>query len=318
MFIIMTEYKSRRIIDGKHKLVIVDENGKIINREPSEESLKGLQTEPYQAKKTYTDDELLTLINKFYQENGRVPTKEDFDYNPEYPCSTTYRIRFDSWTNALKKAGMDSYKKEIIKIYTDDELLNLLSDFYQENRRVPTAYEFANNPGYPGVSTYQRRFGSWSNALKFVSLDLDSVVKKGIVTNYDQKARLAELYVSEFFQSRGIDLSRDNKNSSIDGMCPKGQIYDVKSSRLLEDNYFVFSFHNKEKEDIEYYFLLGFNSDYTKLLHVWRVPGEIVEKPNIRINIKDGSGQFNVRNMIEYEITDKFEKIIDKWKNNIT
>lgn len=36
----MTEYKSHRIIDGKQKLVVVDENGKIINRKPNKEELK--------------------------------------------------------------------------------------------------------------------------------------------------------------------------------------------------------------------------------------------------------------------------------------
>jgi hypothetical protein len=50
--------------------------------------------------------------------------------------------------------------------YTDEDLLNCLKDFYQKNKRVPAAREFTNVSGYPSFSTYRRRFGCWSNALK--------------------------------------------------------------------------------------------------------------------------------------------------------
>jgi len=36
----MTEYKSYRFIDGKVKWIIIDENGKILNKEPNKEQLK--------------------------------------------------------------------------------------------------------------------------------------------------------------------------------------------------------------------------------------------------------------------------------------
>lgn len=38
----MTNYKSYRIIDGKPKWTIVDEYGKIVNKDPSKEELKCL------------------------------------------------------------------------------------------------------------------------------------------------------------------------------------------------------------------------------------------------------------------------------------
>lgn len=43
----MTYYKSYRIIDGKPRWIIVDETGKIINRSPSKDELKGLEKETY-------------------------------------------------------------------------------------------------------------------------------------------------------------------------------------------------------------------------------------------------------------------------------
>lgn len=58
------EYKSIIIIDGKPRWVIVDEDGKIINRNPSKDELKGLKKEPYKVnrKMSYTDDELLEFM----------------------------------------------------------------------------------------------------------------------------------------------------------------------------------------------------------------------------------------------------------------
>lgn len=44
----MTNYKTKRIIDEKSPIwVIVDKTGKVVNRNPSKEELKGLEKEPY-------------------------------------------------------------------------------------------------------------------------------------------------------------------------------------------------------------------------------------------------------------------------------
>lgn len=50
--------------------------------------------------------------------------------------------------------------------YTDDELLEYLRQFYNENERPPTMEDFTNNHRCPLYVTYQNHFGSWSNALK--------------------------------------------------------------------------------------------------------------------------------------------------------
>lgn len=43
----MTKYKSCRIINGKPRWIIVDDNGDIINAHPSREELKNLEEEHY-------------------------------------------------------------------------------------------------------------------------------------------------------------------------------------------------------------------------------------------------------------------------------
>ena len=73
----MTEcYKTKRIIDGKPPIwVIVDENGKIINRNPSKDELKLLTKFPkenYKINKrnSYSDKQLLYFPRQFFEEYG--------------------------------------------------------------------------------------------------------------------------------------------------------------------------------------------------------------------------------------------------------
>lgn len=302
------KYTSVRLIDGKPRKVIVDENGKIINRNPSKEELKSLEKEQYTGHKKYTENQLLEFLRKFEIEKGRVPVERDFMNNHKYPSSWIYYDRFGTWNKALEMAGLDDNEF----LYKESELLNFLRQYYEKNGRPPTARDFANDPEYPSPEPYKRRFGSWSKALKLVELDVDTMVKKGILDTSQQKARL-QMYVIEHFENKPIDLSGENQNSSCDGICPKGMIYDVKSSKLHSQKCYIlhsqkcYIFHtrNKFREEIEYYYFGAFNSDWTKLEHIWRVPGEIVEKDYFVANMY--GGEFNIGNMKEYEITDKFK-----------
>lgn len=113
----MKLYKSWKILSTgeKPRWVIVDEddNGRIINRNPSKEELKGLEEEYYKrnVKKKYTNEELLNSLKRFYNKNGRRPIQINFDNNSEYPGSNIYHTRFGSWNNALKMVGLDTKPK---------------------------------------------------------------------------------------------------------------------------------------------------------------------------------------------------------------
>jgi hypothetical protein len=194
--------------------------------------------------------------------------------------------------------------------YTDNQLLWYLIQFYKKYGRSPTARDFDNDPYYPNSTTYQKRFRSWSNALKLVGLDVESIVKKGVIETADQKARFSEIIVRDHFERYPVDLAGENKNSPCDGICPNGKIYDVKSSALDGT---IYNFHtgNKYGERIEIYYLLGFkNENYRKLNHGWRIPGEIVDRESVHIGIR---GRLNIYNMEKYEITDKLRDILTKY-----
>lgn len=201
------------------------------------------------------------------------------------------------------------YKGGRCKQYTNEQLLWYLIQFYEKYGRPPSITDFSNNPEYPNYGTYQRRFGSWSSALKLVELDVDSMVKKGIIETDNQKARLAEIKVKNHFKIHPVDLAGENCKSPWDGICPNGMNYDVKSSKLYFKGNYKFATRNKYKEEIEIYYLLGFNEDYTKLNYGWRIPGEIVDKDWFNVGSSSKS-KFDIDDMEKYNITDKLTNIL--------
>lgn len=100
----MTEYfMSTRIIDGKPREVIVDENGKVVNRDPTKEELKGLKTEHNKVKRQkYTRHQLSEFLRKFKREEERVL---DFNNNPKYPSFSVYIREFGTLEQCLNNGG---------------------------------------------------------------------------------------------------------------------------------------------------------------------------------------------------------------------
>ncbi len=183
---------------------------------------------------TYTDNELLFALKQFYSENKRNPTQQDFIKNDKYPNYGTYHIRFGSWTNALKLAGLinDSDIKKIertnkggrknvgdrkIKKYTETQLISLLKQYHNEYNKVPSSIDFSKNPNYPSPETYRNHFRSWINALKLAGFDVDNVITKRKDPISCHEEGLVNLSVSSSSKDRNeaIDLSELNCNGVL-------------------------------------------------------------------------------------------------------
>lgn len=254
----MANYIDHRMlgIGEKPRTVIVDGTGKIVNKNPSKEELKGLKTFP----------------------------EEKYNYNA-HRC----------------------------KKFTDGELDYHLIRFFVENGRPPSLKDFTNNSEYPSFATYQRRFGSWANALERVGLDVESMVKNGIIETEDQKGRFGEIIIRDHFKKHPIDLAGENKNSPYDGICPNGLKYDVKGSKLYIEGYLAFGTSNIYKDKIEIYYLLAFNEGYTELIYAWRIPArKVVDRDGFKIGLKSNY-KFNIENMKEYDITDNIRDALKKY-----
>ncbi|BAP88357.1 arsenate reductase [Burkholderiales bacterium GJ-E10] len=90
-----------------------------------------------------------TVTEKEYRQHGK------FD-------DTTLRRRFGSWNHALNAAGLTlSNEVEI----SDERLFDNLLVLWQHFGRQPRRSELAVAPSRISQSPYNRRFGSWSNAL---------------------------------------------------------------------------------------------------------------------------------------------------------
>lgn len=259
--------------------------------------------------KICTDKNLLENIKKFEKENGRIPQARDFRNNPDYPNAGTYIKHFGSWNKAIELAGF-----EAVHLYTREELLEYMRQFYIKNGRPPTANDFHHHPDYPNQDTYFKYFETFQKALKLINLDVDTVVRKGILDNNQQKARLFELYVKEHFTEESIDLSGQNCLSPYDGICPTGQIYDAKSRKFNHMlNCWSFAFKNKHKAEIIWYYLGLFDRNFEKLLYVLRIPTQdfknaVIKKGHMDIYL-DGDRIYTLENMKKYNITEKFSGV---------
>lgn len=134
---------------------------------------------------------------------------------------------------------------------------------------------------------------------------------------------MAEILVKEHFAKKDkvTDISGENRGKHpYDGTCPNDEPYDVKSSKLYEYGYWSFSLDNIDRDEIEWYYLLGFNKDYSELQHVWRIPAwdfiKDIEKGYMHIGINDNRKD-NIENMKQYEITEKVMQIFKDWKDTI-
>ena len=62
---------------------------------------------------------------------------------------------------------------------------------------------------------------------------------------------------------------------------------------------------NINKRKIIWIYLLGFNKDWTKVEHIWKISNDFTNLESMNIGIYNNY-IYNVENMRKYEITDKY------------
>lgn len=195
-------------------------------------------------------------------------------------------------SNEVKKKCNVKYKREL--------LIEKIQQFVKANGRLPTEYDFNKDPKYPHYATYQREFGSWNNALAMAGYKLNDHITR---------ARQGEIQTISEFKTEGmIDLSGQNRNSTCDGICPQGEMFDTKSSSLIKlHGYWGWGFNVtiSQLEEADYLFLRAYkDKDFTKKpLHIWRVPIEFIDnRAKIFIYKDNRLDLYNVDNMKKYEV----------------
>jgi len=85
--------------------------------------------------------------------------------------SNLYASRFGSWNQALKEADLEV---RFHQDFNEKDLIEELHRLSEKAGRTPT-YEMMEEFGKYGKSTYERTFGSWSNALEEVGYELNKL-----------------------------------------------------------------------------------------------------------------------------------------------
>lgn len=122
-------------------------------------------------------DQLLAKIVECAGVLKKTPTKSEFI---EYCESQRYvhliYKTFGSWSKALKMCKFQPsgpHNKGGRKIYSDEELLEYLQIFYQENRKPPT-YTDSKRGLIPSAEVYKKRWGSLPLAREAAGITADS------------------------------------------------------------------------------------------------------------------------------------------------
>lgn len=125
--------------------------------------------------RSYNRKELLGALRQLADELGRVPTTDDVASSEKTPSIRPYYRQFDSFPDAIEEAGMDHVQFK----YSDEELLDLLYNLYQEIGKAPTSVDVKQDDGLPDPTTYFKRFDDWKTALRRADIITESARTNG-------------------------------------------------------------------------------------------------------------------------------------------
>lgn len=121
----------------------------------------------------WSPETIVKAVKVQIEKLGRVPASGEWDRLKLKPTRGVIRKHFGlGFNDFLKLLGYTPQHKSPVD-YTDEELLSWLHRYYEEFGQAPTADGFRRNKhrGSPDPINYQRRFGSWEQALKVAGFD---------------------------------------------------------------------------------------------------------------------------------------------------
>lgn len=73
-------------------------------------------------KKKMSEEELLSILKKWIETNGKIPSKREFCQDKETPSDMPYRKAFGSWGNAIKACGYEPLKPKISELAKENSI----------------------------------------------------------------------------------------------------------------------------------------------------------------------------------------------------
>ncbi|WP_139785602.1 homing endonuclease associated repeat-containing protein [Cytobacillus gottheilii] len=160
--------------------------------------------------------ELIKVLQEYYIKYDKVPSVDEINNDSNLPSQSPFISKFGSYKNALKAAGLYELKKDNKRKhgdYSDEALLEKLRIFISSKERIPYNNEVRIGMS-PSLSVYERRFGSYYNALKMIGYDIG--IQKQADTDRKRKSML-EKYKELAASLQRTPTSRDIAKAKKDG-----------------------------------------------------------------------------------------------------
>jgi hypothetical protein len=162
------------------------------------------------------DDELIADLIRTSQQLGKTKiTWREYNASGKYH-SSTIAVRFGSWHNALKRAGIE---KTINRNVPNEDLFTNIVTVWTKLGRQPKFRDLTTEISEYSATTYADRFGGWTNALReFVAWAND----EGVVSEPSEppapKSRKTPRNVN--WRLRAQVLMRDGAKCKLCGASP--------------------------------------------------------------------------------------------------
>jgi hypothetical protein len=105
----------------------------------------------------YSKESIISSIQQFYVEIGRVPQRRDFLGNPKYPGYTVVSKHFGSWNAAVEAAGFTPHISDLYGVATrglDGHKYRSRAEAYFADNYLYDKYEYEIEPSYPKPYSY--------------------------------------------------------------------------------------------------------------------------------------------------------------------
>jgi len=110
-----------------------------------------------------SDEDLIADLSRVARESGKKSVaNKQYNRLGQY-SATTQMERFGSWNEALRRAGLEISNRFNI---VDEELFENILMLWQHFGRQPRRREVDSGPSTISQGPYNRRFGSWTRALR--------------------------------------------------------------------------------------------------------------------------------------------------------
>jgi len=164
------------------------------------------------------DSELIDDLKRVVNELGTntLPQRQYGDLG-KYDISTVIR-RFETWNKALQKANIEISNRVNIG---DEELYENILRLWEHYGRQPRRRDLANSPSTISQYPYNRRFGSWSAALRaFVEYANGSDIEEIAVSSQTAIPERRKTGRDPSIRLRWKVLQRDNFKCCACGLSP--------------------------------------------------------------------------------------------------